>query len=75
MIDLFYYARGFPPPTGEVIERIEESSEIDTKDPDPMTERTEEQIALEHFITEEKLRTLAIDVMDKTGYHLLEVRV
>ncbi|KAA1135788.1 Splicing factor [Puccinia graminis f. sp. tritici] len=72
MIDLFYYARGLPPPAGEVIERIAESSEIDTKDPDHVTERTEEQIALESFISEERLRTLAIDVMDKTGYHLLE---
>ncbi|OAV99972.1 hypothetical protein PTTG_09000 [Puccinia triticina 1-1 BBBD Race 1] len=72
MIDLFYYARGLPSPSGEVIERIEESSENDTKDPDTSPERTDEKVALEQFITEEKLRTLAIDVMDKTGYHLLE---
>ncbi|KNZ44313.1 hypothetical protein VP01_929g5 [Puccinia sorghi] len=73
MIDLFYYARGLPPPAGEVMELIEESSANDTEDQDVLPERTEEQLLLENFITEGKLRALAIDVMDKTGYHLLEV--
>jgi len=54
------------------MELIEESSANDTENQDAVPERTEEQLLLENFITEEKLRALAIDVMDKTGYHLLE---
>jgi hypothetical protein len=73
MIDLFYFSRGLQPPIGEVIELIEESSTNDTEDMDSAQERNEEQAILENFITEDKLRTLAIDVMDKTGYHILEV--
>ncbi|KAI7946357.1 hypothetical protein MJO29_010884 [Puccinia striiformis f. sp. tritici] len=72
LMDLFYHARGLPPPTGEVIELVEESSGIGAQDMDAVPERTEVQLALEQLITEEKLRTLAIDVMDKTGYHVLE---
>ncbi|PLW29174.1 hypothetical protein PCASD_10935 [Puccinia coronata f. sp. avenae] len=72
MIDLFYFSRGLQPPIGEVIELIEESSTNDTEDMDSAQERNEEQAILENFITEDKLRTLAIDVMDKTGYHILE---
>ncbi|KNE89422.1 hypothetical protein PSTG_17121 [Puccinia striiformis f. sp. tritici PST-78] len=72
LMDLFYHARGLPPPTGEVIELVEESSANDAQDMDAVPERTEVQLALEQLITEEKLRTLAIDVMDKTGYHVLE---
>ncbi|MBW0463715.1 hypothetical protein O181_003430 [Austropuccinia psidii MF-1] len=75
VINLYYHALGIQRPIGDLMNLIEESTEELTSNAgcnSECIERIQEQLDLEKFITEEKIRSVAIDVIDKIGYHLLE---
>lgn len=77
VIDLYYYARGFPKPINDLSTSLDEAADNPhiPAEPTEITQqsRTAEQLRLEEYINDLKVREVAIDVMDKIGYHLVEV--
>ncbi|KAH9820103.1 hypothetical protein DFH28DRAFT_1052402 [Melampsora americana] len=73
VIGLYYHARGLEQPKGDLATLMEESINPSKTEADPVNGvETTGQSSLKDVITDDKVREVAIDVLDKMGYHLVE---
>ncbi|EGG01898.1 uncharacterized protein MELLADRAFT_91734 [Melampsora larici-populina 98AG31] len=73
VIGLYYHARGLEQPTGDLATLMEESINETKMEEDSVNGvKTAEQSPLKDLLTDDKVREVAVDVLDKMGYHLVE---
>ncbi|KAG0143594.1 hypothetical protein CROQUDRAFT_109080 [Cronartium quercuum f. sp. fusiforme G11] len=76
VIGLYYHVRGIQQPIEDLSTLLEDAADGKQMEVEPGNshnqERTPEQMVLETFITDGKVREVAIDALDRIGYHLVE---